>query len=461
MTETILSVGIDLGTTTTQLVFSKLKLENLASAFSVPQLQISGRDILYRSDIHFTPLLSKDTLDTEQIKAIVQEEYDRAGVKPSDIQTGAVIITGETARKENARSVLETLSEFAGKFVVATAGPALESILAARGAGADCYAREHQTYVLHMDIGGGTSNLALYDPQGQLVETGCLNVGGRLLKFDETGVVTYRSTVLDGVDTVSPGERASKEQVKALAEHLVQVLETAAGLRDGKIADAFVTDRLISLPQEPVTISCSGGVAELMRKPESDWLRYGDLGALLADSIRSSRLCQGNYELGQETVQATVVGAGSYSTELSGSTVDFGNVEFPLQDLPVVAISPEEEASGAETLGDVIDRRLQLISGGPAVIAMRGTRSPSYDQLQGLADAICKGVGNEQNPIVVTLQEDMAKALGHAIRARLGSQRGLICLDGLSLQEGSYLDIAAPVVGGTALPVVIKTLAFM
>ena len=107
-----------------------------------------------------------------------------------------MIITGETARKENARQVLAALSAFAGDFVVATAGPDLESILAARGAGADEYSREHHTKVLHFDIGGGTSNLALYD-NGELVRTGCLDVGGRLIKVDrETGRATYVSPSL-------------------------------------------------------------------------------------------------------------------------------------------------------------------------------------------------------------------------------------------------------------------------
>ena len=191
MSETLLSVGIDLGTTTTQMILSRLWVENMADPFAVPRMEITRREIIYKSGIHFTPLLSQDVIDADGIRKIVDQEYEKAGVAPAAIQTGAVIITGETARKENAAEVLSALSGYAGEFVVATAGPTLESILAARGAGADRLAKQKGRYVLHFDIGGGTSNLALFDPDGQLEDTGCLNVGGRLMKFREDGTVSY------------------------------------------------------------------------------------------------------------------------------------------------------------------------------------------------------------------------------------------------------------------------------
>ena len=180
MGEQLLSVGIDIGTSTTQLILSRLTLENRAAPFTVPRVAIADREVLYRSDIHFTPLLSDTVIDAAGVRDIVAEEYRKSGFSPHQVDTGAVIITGETARKENAREVLSALSEFAGDFVVATAGPDLESILAARGAGADEYSQEHHTTVLHFDIGGGTANLAKC-AHGELIATGCLDVGGRLI----------------------------------------------------------------------------------------------------------------------------------------------------------------------------------------------------------------------------------------------------------------------------------------
>ncbi|MGL5085887.1 MAG: ethanolamine ammonia-lyase reactivating factor EutA, partial [Clostridium sp.] len=155
MREELLSVGIDIGTSTTQLVFSKLIIENIASNFTIPRISIVDKEIVYRSDIYFTPLISLTEIDAEGVKDIVDTEYKKSGINKADIKTGAVIITGETARKENANDVLHTLSGFAGDFVVATAGPDLESIISGKGAGAHIYSKEHSTSVVNIDIGGG------------------------------------------------------------------------------------------------------------------------------------------------------------------------------------------------------------------------------------------------------------------------------------------------------------------
>ena len=163
MAESLLSVGVDVGTTTTQLILSEIRVANRASGFAVPELEITDRRVTYRSPVHFTPLLSGELVDGEGIREIVAREYAQAGIHRGQVDTGAIIITGETSRKENAAAVLAALSEFAGDFVVATAGPDLESVLAAKGAGAVEYSRSTGKTVLHMDIGGGTSNLALVE----------------------------------------------------------------------------------------------------------------------------------------------------------------------------------------------------------------------------------------------------------------------------------------------------------
>ena len=141
MAETVLSVGIDIGTSTTQLVFSSLTIENVASVAAIPRITVVDKRVVYRSDIHFTPLLSPTTIDADGVRRIVEQEYARADVDRNAISAGAVIITGETARKENAETVLRSLSGLAGNFVVATAGSDLESILAGKGAGAGSFSR--------------------------------------------------------------------------------------------------------------------------------------------------------------------------------------------------------------------------------------------------------------------------------------------------------------------------------
>ena len=437
MSECLLSLGLDVGTTSTQMVFSRLHIENKAGSFAVPEMEIENREILYKSPIHFTPLLHGDLVDADALRKIVDTEYAAAGISKEDVDTGAIIITGETSRKENARAVLDALSDYAGDFVVATAGPDLESVLAAKGAGAVEYSAKTGKTVLHMDIGGGTSNLALIE-DGNIMATSCLNVGGRLLKIAPDGVLTYVSPVLGGIFPKKVGEVVNREEVHELCEKLVRALEAAAGLRE----ERELTGKLHTVgaaefaPPENAVISFSGGVADCIDE-EKPWLAFGDIGPELGCAIKKSRLCAGQYRLGSETIRATVIGAGSHSAQLSGSTVFYQNIQFPLKNLPVV-----RSVAALHALD------------GPGVLAMEGLAAPGYRELTALASEIlrdfCGGM------LVVAIEQDMAKALGQCLALRLGQNAPILCIDRVKLEAESYLDVGAPV--GPALPVVVKTL---
>ena len=438
MSERLLSVGLDVGTTSTQMVASELIIENRASAFAVPEMEIAQRKLLYQGKVHFTPLLGEDRVDGAAIRELITEEYRRAGIRREDVDTGAIIITGETSRKENARTVLSALSDFAGEFVVAAAGPELESILAAKGAGAVEYARETGKTVLHMDIGGGTSNLALIK-EGKILQTGCLNVGGRLLRMDGEGTLTYRSPVLAGIFSGTVGEKTDSSQLEDLGAILVQALEMAAGLREPtELLEELWTVEAGSvwqIPKEKVVLSFSGGVADCI-ETERPWLEFGDLGPILGQCIRRSRLCRGEYRLGAETIRATVIGAGCHSTQLSGSTVFYQNMTFPLKNIPAVDFSSRRE--GIEE---------------PVFLTLPGMVAPPYRAVADLAEQITAG---GKAPYLICLQQDMAKALGQALALRLPANTPILCIDRVKVREGSYLDIGAPL--GCALPVVVKTL---
>ena len=439
----LVSVGLDVGTTSTQMVFSRLHIGNKAGSFAVPELTIESREILYKSPVHFTPLLSGDLVDASSLRAIVDAQYAAAGIAKEAVDTGAIIITGETSRKENARAVLESLAGYAGEFVVATAGPDLESVLAAKGAGAAAYSEQTGKRVLHMDIGGGTSNLALIE-DGKIVATSCLNVGGRLLKIAPNGKLTYVSPVLQGIFSKKAGEVVCREEVYGLCEKLVWALETAAGLREENELTEALTTKEASAPAcqlvrdggvRPV-VSFSGGVADCIES-EQPWLAYGDMGPELGMAIRKSRLCAGEYVLGRETIRATVIGAGCHSAQLSGSTVFHQNVKFPLKNLPVVP-----------TVGAL--RTLD----GPGVVAMEGLRAPSYGALRAAAQQILAQFSGSL--LVLAMEQDVARALGQLLALQMGEEAQILCIDRVRLQEGSFLDVGAPI--GPALPVVVKTL---
>jgi len=444
VSERLLSVGLDVGTTSTQLVVSWLWVENRASGFAVPEMEITRREIRYRSPVYFTPLVEENLVDGEKIREIVEREYGNAGIKREEVDTGAIIVTGETSRKENARTVLEALAEYAGDFVVTTAGPDLESVLAAKGSGAvDCSGETGKT-LLHMDIGGGTSNLALIR-DGKILRTGCLNVGGRLLKLDKTGRVTYVSPVLAKISAIKEGTVPDRKQLAALAEVLVEALEMAAGRRTvSPLLDQMTTKETGKRwlpPEEPVVVSFSGGVADCIKTEYPDQ-EFGDLGPILGQAIRSSRLCRETYLLGRETIRATVIGAGCHSTQLSGSTVFHRNIRFPLKNVPVVQTDSLSDLGSALSCQEV-----------PAILALPGKMSPSYREIAAMAEQL---VQQMKAPILLCLQQDMAKALGQALAVRLPEDTPILCIDRIRVGEGSYLDIGEPV--GSALPVVVKTL---
>ena len=438
MGEKLLSVGLDVGTTSTQMVVSRLTVENQASAFSVPDMEIRQRELLYQSPVYFTPLLEGNRMDAAALRRLVEQEYEKAGITRQMVDTGAVIVTGESSRTENAAAVMEALSDLAGHFVVAAAGPDLESVLAAKGAGAADYSGRTGETVLHMDIGGGTSNLALIQ-KGEITATGCMNVGGRLVKL-ERGIITYVSPVLQGIFHKQVGEALSQEEARRLTVRLAEALEMAAGLRpsDGLLEQLTTREAAgalpLNAPGEKLTLSFSGGVADCIER-EIPWQEFGDIGPLLGQAIGTSRLCSGKYVLGTNTIRATVIGAGCHSTQLSGSTVYSQNVQFPLKNIPVIT----QKAQRTQQEGNVF-------------FALPGVKSPTYAQIQQMAAEISQ----LPQPIYLCLEQDMAKALGQAMALRLGRDAEILCIDRIRVHPGDYLDVAVPV--GPAFPVVVKTL---
>ncbi len=467
MREEILSVGIDIGTSTTQVIVSRLTLENQANAFSMPRIALTEKEILYKSAIHFTPLLSETRIDAQGVRDIVALEYAKANIKQGDIQTGAVIITGETARKDNAREVLHALSAFAGDFVVATVGANLESSLAAKGAGIDQLSKENRLRILHCDIGGGTANLALYDA-GKLLETGCLDIGGRLIKIEpETQRILSITPKLHArFPQLALGQKVTPEIFAPVLEEMVETLLTAGGCADRQEAlSYYTTAQTKPLAVHEVQWSISGGVADcLCVHLPPDPFRYGDIGILLGHTLQKAFVQRGIVPLPvQETIRATVAGAGTHSLSLSGSTIYHRAMQFPLKNIPVLRLEAGEALP--ETLAETLSKKIHWHADedglGQIALAFRGKHAPSYQEVQALARALVQGLDallRAGHVPIIVLEEDLAKVLGQTLAQQM--QGSLLCMDGVSVQNGDYIDIGQPLAGGQVLPVVVKTLAF-
>lgn len=473
MREELLSVGIDIGTSTTSLVFSKLVVENTASNFTVPRISIVDKEIIYRSNIYFTPLLSNNTIDAQRVKEIVEYEYKKAGIKKEDINTGAVIITGETARKENANEVLHSLSGFAGDFVVATAGPDLESIISAKGAGAQSYSKEHSTSVVNLDIGGGTTNLALF-VRGDLMDTGCLDIGGRLVKMDSNNKIIYIAPKIEklikekSID-LNLGDTATVNKLRPVVKEMVELIKETLFLKDkDKLLDMIVTNKTIKNYGNISCVSFSGGVADYIYNEEEidDYFKYNDIGILLGNEIKNSDIFQ-NLKLikSEETIRATVVGAGSHTTDISGSTITYTEENFPIKNLPVLKLTKEEEVKNilSKSVKDKLnwfklENDLQNVA-----IAIEGKKNPSFIEINETAKELVDGMLDlidKKVPLVIIVENDMAKALGQSICALLNYKKNIICIDNINVDNGDYIDIGKPIANGKVLPVVIKTLVF-
>ena len=472
---TLLSVGIDIGSAGTQVIFSRVQLRRLSEELT-SRYFVVNRETVYQSPVALTPYLSEERIDDRAIGQIVDDAYHAAGVHPDEVDTGAVILTGEALRRENARVIAEVLAEVGGEFVCAAAGHHMESMLAAYGSGAAKVSHDRAAPILNIDIGGGTTKLALVE-NGTVVHTAAIHLGGRLAVIDAKGRLTRldpagrRLAALAGCHW-SLGGTASEDDVDRVTAWMAEAL-VAALTQDTappEVEGLWLTEPLGVIGGIQGAMF-SGGVGEYVYGREAR--DFGDLGRRLGRAIRE-RLEAGRFPFSLlpagECIRATALGASEYSVQLSGNTV---YVSSPRELLPrknLQVIQPRvrlDDAIDPSTVATAIQshlRRFDLVDGESDVaLAFRWRGEPAYARLAGLArgivEALPRTVG-EGKPLFVVLDGDVAQTLGAILKDELGVASEVLVLDGISLWDFDFIDLGRVRMPSFTVPVTIKSLVF-
>ncbi len=470
---TLVSVGIDIGSSGTQVIFSRVYMRRLAEDLTSRYFVVK-RETLHQSPVALTPYQSEERIDERAVGDIIDAAYAEANIHPDQIDTGAVILTGEALRRENAKAIADMLAEMGGEFVCATAGHHMESLLAAYGSGAAKASHDLQQPVLNVDIGGGTTKLALVE-NGRVVHTAAIHIGGRLAvvedritRLDPTGKQLARNAGLDwklgGPATDADLDRITEWMADALVAALTQ------SPAPPEVEALWLTD-----PLEPVEgiagVMFSGGVGEYVYgREERD---FSDLGRRLGRAVRA-RLDAGKlpYPLlaAGECIRATAIGASEYSVQLSGNTVYVSNpgVLLPRKNLqvlqPDVTLGPTIDAA---RVTQAIRRHFEAfdLTEGEAEVALafRWQGAPTFTRISALAQGIVEGLPMtlmNEKPVFLVLDGDIAHSLGALLKEEWGIASELLVIDGVSLWDFDYVDLGRIRMPSHTVPVTIKSLVF-
>jgi ethanolamine utilization protein EutA len=472
---TLVTVGIDIGSSGTQVIFSRINLrrygEDLTSRYYVV-----SRETLFQSPVALTPYASDERIDDAALGAIIEEAYAAAGVAPRDIDTGVVILTGEALRRENAEAIAALLAEQGGDFVTATAGHHMESMLAAYGSGASKLSYDQSKRILNVDIGGGTTKLGIVE-NGDVTVTAALHIGGRLQVVDDIG----RLVRLDPAGKFharqagffwSRGDVLSPAQLDKVAASMADLLVAALTQRPlpHALEPLYLTDPIADFGRID-GIMFSGGVGEYVYGREDR--DFGDMGRRLGRAIRS-RIDAGALPWpllpAGECIRATALGASEYSVQLSGNTsyISKPGELLPRRNLQVLQPSYVcEESIDADKLAKAIRAHFtafDLIEGeGEVALALRWRGAPSYERILAFAEGIRHGLATtieRRKPLYIMLDGDVAQTLGAILREELLIESEILAIDGLVLRDFDYIDLGRIRMPSFTVPVTIKSLLF-
>ncbi len=463
------SVGLDIGSTTSHLTLSKLTLHRQGIRHS-SRYEVVDRVAIYRSPVRLTPYRDARQIDGQRLRAFFARAYRDAGISSAAVDTGVTIATGEAAKKENAPAVAQAAAAGAGRFVSVAAGPSLESMLSAFGAGTVERSRRDQKTILNLDIGGGSCKAAVVS-RGQIIETAAISIGARLVAFDREGRLKRiedpgRQVAGSLGIPLRVGGKLSLAARRTLARRLADL---AIGFIQGRRLAAPGTRLLLTEPlggRHRVDALClSGGVAEYFYGYETR--DHGDLGRLLAKELQDRLpLLRIPIIEPDERIRATVIGLSQYTVRLSGGTIYTSDAGvLPLRDLPVVPVRLDRSPSSSETVRAAVVQAMKAseLQDGMCALAVSCDVEPTHGYLRRLADGIAAGLagaGWGRRPAVLIFDRDIAGLVGTLLTQEVRYPGPVVSIDEVEVHRFEYVDIGARMPDGGAVSVVVKSLIF-
>jgi ethanolamine utilization protein EutA len=463
------SVGVDIGSSTSHLVFSHLELERDGQRYVMTK-----RSVLRESDILLTPYSSPTEIDGARLEEFIEREYEEAGISRDEVDSGAVILTGTALLRENSRMIADLFAEEAGKFVAVSAGDRLEASLAAHGSGAVAASARHEGIILNVDIGGGTTKFSVCRG-GRVESVGAIEVGARLVALDEEGRIVRLEDAARRMAArlnleLALGAVLSEADRRRLASYEAdRVFELMRGAALSPEAGELMRTEPIHIDGPLEAVVFSGGVSEFIydRQPRS----FGDLGHELSDEIRRRADELGVALLEPAAgIRATVIGASQYTVQVSGNTIFVSPQDtVPVRNVPVVR--PRLPLNGDDIDAAEIARvlkaavaRLDLHPPDRSVaLAIEWEGSATFGRLDALSRGIVEAHAAQLaagQPLVLVTDSDVGGLLGLHIREELGLASGIVSIDGVELKDFDFIDVGSLIPASGAAPVVIKSLVF-
>ena len=465
---TLTTAGIDICSSGSQVVFSRIQMQRLGDLLS-SRYFVVARQTLYRSEVALTPYAGA-LIDAEALRAIINDAYRAAGIAPADIDTGAVILTGEALRRENAQVIAELLAAQGGDFVCTMAGHHLEASLAAYGSGAAFESNRLGKTILNIDIGGGTTKFAIVE-KGRVVQTAALHVGGRLHVFDSDGKLTRLEpagqglAAAAGLSWAKDGATTDEERARLAELMASRILEAVT--EPEAVENLFLTAPLQNIAGVEA-VMFSGGVSEYVYERESR--DFGDmgkgLGAALARRIAAGALPWPLLPAGAG-IRATALGLSEYAVQLSGNTIYLTDPDavLPRRNLRVArpACDLDETIEPAKVAAAIADAIRIHELGDECAFAFSWRGTPSYARIRAFAEGVALGLATHVHgpaPIVLVLDGDIARTLGRILAEELSVTAPLLILDGVVLSDFDHIDLGRVRRPSNTVPITIKSLLF-